>query len=103
MRFLSIILALAIAASAGGAGRMPEVKRAAAHSCCKHNDSSKHEKKKHDCGACPMACCRIATAPAEPISMTLALTDLATDVILPPMVVHALSEPTSIFHPPRAQ
>jgi hypothetical protein len=105
MRILPIILALSIVASAAmGSARMPMVKQSAdEHSCCKP-PTSEHEKKheKNDCGTCLMACCRIAAAPAERVGDLLNRGELAADLVLPPMVARDLSEPTSIFHPPRA-
>jgi hypothetical protein len=106
MRILvPIMLAVSIvASSAVGSARMPVVKQIAAdHACCKKaapdNDPSEQ---KGDCGTCLMTCCRIAFAPAEPVGDLLPRADLATDLFLPPLVAHDLSEPRSIFHPPRA-
>jgi hypothetical protein len=106
MRTLSLILVLAVASSAMGANKMPAVQKADEHSCCKSKDSSSpspHEnEKKHDCGKCLMVCCRIVTAPADPITTPHEFAPLAVRIVLPPVLAVDLSEPQSIFHPPRA-
>jgi hypothetical protein len=105
MRFLSLILVLAVACSAMGANKMPVVQKADEHACCKSKDSSSsspHEnEKKHDCGKCLMMCCRIVTAPADPVAAPLEVSPVAVRVVLPPVLADDLSEPQSIFHPPR--
>jgi len=102
MRFLSLILVLAVACSALGAKKMPAVQKADQHSCCKPKQSSHESEKKQDCGTCLMTCCRIVTAPADPITTPLDVSAVAVRIALPPVLADDLSEPQSIFHPPRA-
>jgi hypothetical protein len=102
MRFLSLILVFAIACSAMGANKMPAVQKADEHSCCKSKDSSHEKEKKHDCGKCLMTCCRIVTAPADPITTPLDVAPVAVRLIIPPLLARDLGEPQAIFHPPRA-
>ena len=104
MRILSLILVLAIACSAMGANKMPTVKQSAdQHACCKPTKHSHDDKeKKHDCGKCLMMCCRIVTAPAQPVTTSLDESRVAIRIVLPPLLANSLSEPQSIFHPPRA-
>jgi hypothetical protein len=109
MRILSLILVLAVACSAMGANKMPAPATAASgdeHACCKAKDSSSpssHEnEKKHECGKCLMVCCRIVTAPADPVAAPLEVSPVAVRIVLLPVLADDLSEPQSIFHPPRA-
>ena len=105
MRILAVILIFAVAASALGAAPMPATKVLAdEHSCCKTTvpANDKSQQKGEDCGTCHLACCRMITAPAEPLATLVARADLARDLILPPLVANGLAEPVSIFHPPRA-
>ena len=102
MRFLSLILVLAVACSAMGANKMPAVQKPGEHSCCKPKGSSHENEKKRDCGTCLMTCCRIVTAPAEPITMPVDVSAVAVRIVLPRVLADDLSEPQSIFHPPRA-
>jgi hypothetical protein len=105
MRILSLILVLAVACSAMGANKMPAVQKSAdPHACCtptKHSHDNEKEKK-HECGKCLMMCCRIVTAPAEPITTSLDESAVAERIVLPPLLADNLGEPQSIFHPPRA-
>ena len=106
MRILSLILVLAIAASAMGANKMPALKKVQQPSCCKshqsHDQKHNNGNKKNDCGACLMVCCRIVTAPVDTITTPLDESPLAARIVLPPLLVNDLGEPQSIFHPPRA-
>ena len=101
MRFLPLILVLAVAASSMGAMKMPQMKQADAHACCKTDGSSDSKDKKDDCGTCLMMCCRIVATPADRVGDLIARDDVAADVILPPLVANDLTDPTAIFHPPR--
>jgi len=102
MRILSLILVIAIGASAMGANKMPALAKADEHSCCKHKDASRDKETKRDCGKCLMVCCRIVTAPADPITTPLDVAPLAVRIVLPPLLTPDLGEPQAIFHPPRA-
>ena len=103
MVLLRLILVIAIGASAFGAGKMPVVKTVDEHSCCKTTKDSPDQKdKKPDCGTCLMVCCRIVTAPADPVTTPLVESPLAVRIVLPPLLADDLGEPQSIFHPPRA-
>jgi len=102
MLFLRLILVLAIGASAMGANRMPTAAgKADEHSCCKSKDSSHEKEKKNDCGKCLMLCCRIITAPADPVMTPIEESPVAVRIVLPPLLADDLGEPQSIFHPPR--
>jgi hypothetical protein len=86
-----------------GANKMPAVQKPAdEHSCCKTKHSPNDKEKKHDCGACLMVCCRIVTAPADPITTSIDESPVAVRILLPPLLADDLGEPQSIFHPPRA-
>ena len=103
MTFLRLILILAVATSAMGAGEMVEFEKQTSMDCCKSKDDCRQEKDAgHDCGgACLMTCCRTLTAPADPVTTPLAESDVSVATVLPPLLVNDLGEPPSIFHPPR--
>lgn len=101
MRILSLILALAIAASTIGSAEVAAAPEGDEHACCKSQESQK-EKESHDCGgACLLTCCRTVTAPADPLTTALDQAPLAIRMVLPPLLADDLGEPQSIFHPPR--
>ena len=113
MRILSLILALAIAASGFSAGRSSGAavtsnqNSADEHACCTTDNPGGHDEKKSDpndcCGtACLMLCCRTGTPPVNADQMLPDVAPLAARVILPPLIADDLGEPQSIFHPPRA-
>ena len=95
MTFLRLILVLAIAGSAFGAGKMPAAQKADGHSCCKSKQSpdQKDQDTKHDCGTCLMVCCRIVTAPADPVTTPLDESPLAVRIFLPPLLADDVGEP----------
>ena len=113
MRILSLILALAIAASGFSAGRSSVAAVASnqnaadEHACCTNGDPGGQDEKKSDpndcCGtACLMLCCRTVTPPVNADQTLLDVAPLAARVTLPPLLANDLGEPQAIFHPPRA-
>ncbi|MEA2708841.1 MAG: hypothetical protein QOF78_1442 [Phycisphaerales bacterium] len=101
MAFVRLILVLAIGASAMGANRMPAAQKADEHSCCKPKDASQEKEKKRDCGTCLMTCCRIVSAPADPVTTPIDESPVAVRIVIPPALADDLGEPQAIFHPPR--
>jgi hypothetical protein len=83
MRFVSLILALAIAASAVGAGRMPEVKRTDQHSAVSTKDSSHEKEEEHDCGSASMDVLPDRDRAGEPITTRWTLRPVAVRIVLP--------------------
>jgi hypothetical protein len=74
------------------------------HSCCRNHKAPTPEQKDKckGTGNCEMQCCRVIPAPAESQTQLVSCGLVVQTQVIPPLVLHSLTESQAIFHPPRA-
>src|SRR5215204_5119467 len=106
MRTISTFLLVAsvLAASSAASVNMGPPRPQAKHDCCaKHRSEDSKPRPKQDCdgAACVMQCCRLISVPSTSSNLMVFEAPPLQHGLILPVVLHTLTTPESIFHPPR--